>query len=159
MMWVIRAGQKSIYYDKYLKESKVYIPWDGYRMNLGSIMKREDYRSIVEKEKGVNNRTSVSNWAGQLYSFAKEMKKGDYVLIPSKGSRLYCLATIVGDYCFDKDEKDKLYHSHDIKVLENDVPREVFSQAIVYSLGTFRTIFKVKQEEEIMQAISKWKEG
>ena len=34
MMWVIRAGQNSGFYDKYLRTSRVYIPWDGYKYDL-----------------------------------------------------------------------------------------------------------------------------
>ena len=158
MMWVIRAGQHSLHYDKYIENSKVYIPWEGYKIDLSEIKTRSDFRAVVEKEKGTDNRTSVSNWAGQLYTFAQEIEKGDYVLIPSKGSHTYCLARIAGDYYFDKSEKDKLYHSRDIEIVETDIPRDIFSQSVIYSLGAFRTIFKAKHEDEIMKTISKWKE-
>lgn len=67
MMWVIRAGQNSGFYDKYLRTSRVYIPWDGYKFDLSSIKERADFRAVVEKEKKMDNRTSVSNWAGQLF--------------------------------------------------------------------------------------------
>lgn len=159
MMWVIRAGQDSLYYDKYLETSKVYIPWDGYKLNLSAIETRTDFRTVVEKEKKTDNRYSVSNWAGQLYSFTKEMEKGDEVLIPSQGSHTYCLAKIAGDYCFDVNDKNKLYHSRSIEVIEKDIPREIFSQSVIYSLGAFRTIFKAKHEDEIMEMINKWREA
>lgn len=158
MMWVIRAGQNSLYYNKYIDPSKVYIPWDGYRTNLSSIESRTNFRNFVEMEKGIDNRTSVSNWAGQLYSFTQEIKIGDYALIPSKGGHTHCLAQI-GEYCFDRNEKDKLYHSRDIKINEINIPKEIFSQSIIYSLGAFRTIFKAKHEAEIIKVIDKWKEG
>ena len=159
MMWVIRAGQNALYYDKYILNSKVYVPWDGYQMDLSQIRTRADFRTVVEKEKGTDNRTSVSNWAGQLYTFTQEIKTGDLVLIPSKGSHTYCLAKIVSNYHFDKNEKDKLYHCRDIEILERDIPRDVFSQTVIYSLGAFRTIFKAKHEDEIMKTINKWKEA
>lgn len=159
MMWVIRAGQNSLYYEKYIDASKVYMPWDGYRTNLSGIESRTEFRNLVEREKGVDNRTSVSNWAGQLYSFTQEMEVGDYVLIPSKGSHTYCFAQIVGEYCFDRNEKDKLYHSRDIKIKEINIPKDIFPQSIIYSLGAFRTIFRAKHEDEIIKLIDKWKEG
>ncbi len=159
MMWVIRAGQNSGFYDKYLKDSRVYIPWDGYRFDLSEIEDRASFRAVVEKEKKTENRTSVSNWAGQLFTFTKEISTGDYVLIPSKGSRSYCLAKIAGDYSFDEKDSDKLYHSRPIEILMTDIPRDIFSQSIIYSLGAFRTIFKAKHEDEIMNMIRKWKEA
>ena len=159
MMWVIRAVQNALHYDKYIQNSKVYIPWDGYKLDLSEIKSRSDFRTVVEKEKGTDNRTSVSNWAGQLYTFTQEIENGDFVLIPSKGSHTYCLAKITGDYRFDKNQKDKLYHSRDIEILQKDIPRSVFSQSVIYSLGAFRTIFKAKHEDEIVKTIDKWKEG
>ena len=158
MMWVIRAGQNALYYDKYIQNSKVYIPWDGYRIDLSGYKTLADFRSVVEKEKGTDNRTSVSNWASQLYVFAQKMENGDLALIPSKGSHTYCLAKITGNYCFDKSEKDKLYHCRDIEILELGIPREVFTQSVIYSLGAFRTMFKAKHEDEIINTINKWKE-
>lgn len=158
MMWVIRAGQHSLHYDKYIEDSKVYIPWEGYKIDLSEIKTRSDFRTVVEKEKGTDNRTSVSNWAGQLYTFTQEIERGDYVLIPSKGSHTYCLVRITGDYRFDINEKDKLYHSRDIEIVDIDIPRDIFSQSVIYSLGAFRTIFKAKHEDEIMKTINKWKE-
>lgn len=157
-MWIIRAGQHSLYYEKDMMDSKVYLPWHGYCLDLSKARSRTEFRDIVKQEKKIDNRTTVSNWAGQLYSFTQEIKLGDYVLIPSRGSHTYCLAIITGEYCFDKDEKDKLYHSRDIEIIENDIPKDIFSQSVIYSLGAFRTLFKAKHEEEIMCTIEKWKE-
>lgn len=159
MMWVIRAGQNSLHYDKYIQNSKVYIPWDGYRTDLSELKTRADFRTIVIEEKGIDNRISVSNWAGQLYTFTRELEKGDFVLIPSKGSRTYSLAKIVSDYQYDKREKDKLYHSREIEIMDTEIPRDIFSQSVIYSLGAFRTIFRAKHEDEIMETITKWKEA
>ena len=159
MMWVIRAGQNALYYDKYIQNSKVYIPWDGYKIDLSGIKTRADFRTVVESEKGTNNRTSISNWAGQLYAFTQEIENGDLILIPSKGSHTFCLAIIKGNYHFDENERDKLYHCRDIEILKTDIPKSVFSQSVIYSLGAFRTIFKAKHEDEIMKTINEWKEG
>lgn len=159
MMWVIRAGQNALHYDKFVQNSKVYIPWDGYKIDLSDIKMRADFRTVVEKEKGTDNRTSVSNWAGQLYTFTQEIEKNDLVLIPSKGSHTYCLARIIGIYHFDENEVGNLYHCRDIEILEKDIPKDIFSQAVIYSLGAYRTIFKAKYEDEIMRAINKWKDG
>ena len=159
MLWVVRAGQKSIYAEKIVNNSKIYIPWDGYKVSLITLQSREQVRKLVEKEKETDNRTSVSNWAGQLYSFAYEMNEEDYLLIPMYKSREYVLAQIAGKYVYDENEADSLYHSREIKILCKDIPAEIFSQSVRYSLGTFRTIFKVRQEDEILTAIKHWKKG
>ena len=158
MMWVMRAGKNSVYYDKFLSESKVFLPWNGFQQDLTVINSLPEFRALVEKEKGEVHRTSVSNWAGQLYSFVHVAKKDDLVLIPSKGSHTYCLAKLIGNYNFNKSDPEKLYHSRRIKVIMKGIPKDIFSQKVIYSLGAFRTLFKAKHEEEIIRTIKVWKE-
>ena len=158
MMWIMRAGQNSVYYDKFLSESKVFLPWSGFKQDLSIFTSRPEFRALVEKEKGEVHRTSVSNWAGQLYSFVIEANNDDLVLIPSKGSHTYCLAKLAGNYIYNENDPEKLYHSRDIKMILKGIPKDIFSQEIIYSLGAFRTIFKARHEEEIIRTIKKWKE-
>jgi len=75
------------------------------------------------------------------------MRIGDSVLIPSEFSRSYCLAAINGEYVFDENENEKLYHSRSITIIEQNIPRDIFEQSIIYSLGAYRTIFHVKYEK------------
>lgn len=63
--------------------------------------------------------------AGQLYTFTHENENGDYILIPAQGCRTYCLAIVISAYCFDKNEKDKLYHLRDVKIAETEIPGEI----------------------------------
>ena len=104
---------------------------------------------MVIAEKNPDAPTTISNWAGQLYSFCVDMKVGDYVLVPGKSSRFYTLAAIIENY---KYEQGKEYpHSRKIKILNEHIDRECFTQSTQYSLGAFRTVFKVKQEEEVLK--------
>ena len=75
-MWVVRAGQGAVFYKKFLDEKRIFIPWDGFCADLKDYKCLADYRFLVEKEKNTDNRTSVSNWAGQLYSFVWEINIG-----------------------------------------------------------------------------------
>ena len=148
-MWVVRAGKKAIYFDKYMDDKKIYIPWDGYDVDLSAFNSYGDFKELVLKEKGDDNsRTSISNWTTQLFSFVREMRIGDSVLIPSEFSRSYCLAAINGEYVFDENENEKLYHSRSITIIEQNIPRDIFEQSIIYSLGAYRTIFHVKYEKK-----------
>lgn len=85
------------------------------------------------------------------------MKIGDYVLIPHKSSKKYSLARIIGEYAFGSKAKHQLWHSRRIEMISEDIPREIFNQSIQYFLGAYRTIFKAKQEEEIIKAIGQYK--
>lgn len=157
MIWVCRAGMNSIYLDAFLSTKKVYLPWDGFKVDLKQYTDREQLKILVRQEKGDVARTSISNWSGQLYTFCWEMKEEDYVLIPHKGSRSYTFGKLVGDYTFCDSNNDGLWHSRSFEILMNDIPREVFSQSMRYSLGAYRTIFKVKDEEELLTAINRYR--
>lgn len=158
MMWVIRAGKNGVYHDVFVANRKAYLSWDGYRYDLSSIESMADCREIVKKEKKTSNRTSISNWASQLYLFVQAIEVGQYVLIPSRCSRTYTLARITGTYSYDDKASDPFCHFRTMEIVEEAIPREIFEQNTAYSLNAFRTIFKAKNEEEIMKTINKWKE-
>ena len=60
-MWVCRAGKDSIYFDNFMKEKIIAIPWDGYDFSLKEMKKRDELKEIVRKETGFDNATSVSD--------------------------------------------------------------------------------------------------
>lgn len=158
MMWVVRAGKHSIYYDKFIFESKIFLPWNGYFTDFSTITQFGEFKAAILNEKGDTYRTSVPNLAEQLYSFVVRMGIDDYILIPSNGSRTYCLAQISTNYMFNEYDKDSLYHSRGISILLKNIPKDIFTQDILYSLGAYRTIFKAKYETIILADICKWKE-
>ena len=94
MLWVVRAGQKARFINNIIDNSEIYLPWEGYKFPLDKYDSVSEYRELVIREKGTDNRTTVSNWSGQINSFVHEMKIGDNVLIPMYKSREYILGEI-----------------------------------------------------------------
>ena len=152
MLWICRAGKDSVYYDRFISESCIYLPWLGYNVPLNTLSTMAAFRYLVETEKGTTNRSSVSNWASQLYAFAKEMQPDDMVLIPAKRSHSYTLAKITSNYRYQESSTD-LHHYREIKILHSDILRSSFSQTVQYSLGAYRTVFKGNHEKEILSTI------
>lgn len=155
-MWVCRTGQKAMYLTAFLQESKIYLVWNGFNVDFHSLNSKQEIRNLVSNEMGSNNHTSVSNWTGQLMAFYKEMRIGEYVVIPHAKSHDYTLAMIAGDYVFEKDSSTGLHHSRKITVVKVGVPKTAFTQSQIYSMGAYRTVFKVKHEEEILDVFQKW---
>lgn len=54
-------------------------------------------------------------------------------------------------------ENEELCHSRKIEIMEDKIPREIFSQSLQYSMGAFRTLFKIKNEEEVFETINDWR--
>ena len=148
MMWVCRPGQQGKYYELFVATQRIYLAWDGYRKDFSGLMTRAEFKDVVVAEKNPEARTTLSNWSGQLFSFCVEMQNGDYVLIPSRNSRTYLLCQIAGNYEFDS--ASELPHSRKVQIVSKPIPRDTFSQPIQYSLGAYRTVFRVKQEQEVL---------
>lgn len=149
MIWVCRPGEHSKDYDMVKKHNDIFLGWSGYKVDLHKLRSMESFRELVIAEKHPTAPTTISTWAGQLYSFCCEMKPNDYVLIPNIKSREFMLAVIDGDYRYESHRKYP--HVRRIRVIREGIPRSSFSQATQYSLGAYRTVFKVKQQEEVLK--------
>lgn len=158
MLWICRAGKNAEHFEYYKSTSKIYLPWQGFCIDMSSCKGIQDFRKVVESEKGTENRTSISNWASQLRIFCETMNVDDYVLIPHEKSRKYTLSKIVGEYTFDGFNEKGLWHSRCVNIIKTEIPREIFPQSIQYTLGAFRTAFKVRQEKDILDIIEKYKD-
>ena len=151
-MWVCRAGKDALYIDKVKADGKIYLFWEGYKNDYSSIQDLKGFRNIVQTEKGEESKTSISNWAAQLYAFCKTIKKNDFVLIPYYKAHKYLLVKVIGDYTYQATEEYP--HSRPVEIVREDIPKEIFPQDIIFSLNAFRTIYKVKNEERILQIIN-----
>ena len=154
-MWVCRAGKDAIYLKRFVERSAIYLTWNGFNIDLSSMLTTEDYRKCVIHEMDTDNHTSVSNWSGQLRSFHKDILVGDYVMVPYYGSRRFMLTRVTGEYVYVPD--DEFPHSHAIEIVEKEIPAEIFPQDIRYSLRAYRTVYRVRNEDRIMEMIQQWK--
>ena len=157
-MWVCRAGKDAQFLDYYVEASKIFLPWDGFRLDLSLVASLADYRSIVSTEMETDNCTSISNWAGQLNAFVNEIQTGDYVLVPYKNSRFFALVQVIGAYEYNESNEKNLYHAHKVNVLDVDIPKDIFSQSIQYGLRAYKTVYRVKNEDMILTKKKKWKQ-
>lgn len=71
--------------------------------DVKSLKPKEELRLAGGNETRTDNRTSVATWVGQILDFVQKMQINNYILIPSKGSHMYTLATITGDYEYNAD--------------------------------------------------------
>lgn len=154
-MWLCRTGRKNEYYKMMIDSCEMFLPWEGFNIDLSTLDSRADFRQLVKKEMNVDNKTSIANWSSQLYSFCNELSVGDLVLLPEIIGR-YSLIRVTGAYEYHKNSKHTLHHSRSIILLKNEIPRDIFPQDIKYSLQAYRTLFQVKQEEEVLNFIQKW---
>ena len=154
-MWLCRTGKKNEYYAVMAEYQLVFLPWKGYNLDLSTLDGRSAFRELVKSEMHVDNPASITNWSGQLYSFFHELQIGDLLLLPEKAG-LYSLVRITGDYKYCEKGIAGLHHCRRIEFIVRRIPRDIFPQYIKYSLQAYRTLFHVKNEEEVKETIRMW---
>lgn len=110
----------------------------------------EKYISVYPDAKKGN----VSTSAGMIYRFVNEMQIGDYVFFPSKSDRMINIGVIEGDYQYSPSAIEYPQQRR-IKWIKH-LPRTVFSQGALYEIGSFLSLFSVKNyADEFLTALDK----
>lgn len=160
-IWLVRAGKSGEFENKYLNEKKVYLTWDNLQIDLNSITSWQDLINDLETRYNINNKRTLGNWAGQIWAFANNIKIGDWVILPSKFRSTIHIGGIESEYVYDQKNQNPFYHYINVKWFATDVPRIVFDQDILYSLGAFMTVCQISRnnaEERIKQLYkNNWK--
>lgn len=126
-----------------IKENIIAIGWkelnDLSKINPKS---REGFTKHYEKTYPGSKKMSVAQCVGQLYRFIYEVQIGDYIVFPTKHNRSINIGQVVGEYYYD--EKEKYFiNKRNVKWIKT-LPRTSFSQGALYEVGSFLTIFKIK---------------
>lgn len=153
-LWLVRAGKQGEFEDKYLNDGRIYLTWDNLNIDLKEIDDKEDLYEILIEHYDLEKEKTAINWASQIWPFVNKMKKGDWIVLPSKINRTIHFGEIVGDYVYDESLGSPYYHHRDVDWFALDIPRDRFDQDILYSLGAFMTICRIHKnnaEERIKE--------
>lgn len=95
--------------------------------------------------------------AGVLFRFVHEMKKGDYIVYPSKPDRMVNLGVLEGDYIFDGTKTEAYPNRRAVKWLRQ-MPRTDFSTDALHEIGSAITLFRVNNNADEFLAAFEGKE-
>lgn len=99
--WLVKAGYQGMIADKFRDQKKMAIGWN----SLGDFPiggSWEEFRAEVKKRLPAEySENKVGSAAGQLWSFARSMQIGDFVITPVKSSREVLVGQVKGDYKYD----------------------------------------------------------
>lgn len=126
----------------FLKKNIIAISWE----EMGDLSEIEPTRKAFKKYYSSVYKDaspmSIAVSSAIVYRFVHEIKKGDYVIYPSKKDRMVNIGIVTGDYEYCKD-RDNYTHQRSVK-WEKSIPRINFSQGALYEIGSFMTVFSVK---------------
>jgi restriction system protein len=89
---------------------------------------------------------AVGNFAGQLWTFALAMKKGDIVVLPRKLTSQIAIGRVTGPYKY-REIGATFRHTRTVDWIRPDVPRTVFEQDLLYSFGALMTVCHISRND------------
>ena len=141
-VWVIRAGGNGEFEDYFLEEGRAVIDF-GFRRNIEDFATVEALREVLGVESGRHT-------PFQLWRFAKEVQRGDMVILPRKQPKVVAVGKVSGEYDFQPHLRGILpgagCHTRAIEWEVEDVPRSSFDQDLLRSFGGLLTVFQVSRE-------------
>lgn len=150
IVWGIHPGKLGEAENLFKNKNVIAVGWKRIG-DMSKLKSREDFKEIYAKNYPEAKKGTVSVHGGVLFRFVSEIKKGDYVIFPSKLTREIYIGEIVGDYNYVSGEE--FSHRRDVKWLKT-FPRTKFSQGALYEIGSAVTLFQVKNyAEEFLTAL------
>ncbi|HEX7652086.1 MAG TPA: restriction endonuclease [Verrucomicrobiae bacterium] len=143
--WLIRAGAHGEYEQKVFSDKKVYATWPGLSVDLAKLSDRSSLIAEMTRIYPDSKPKAIINWASQLWPFAHEIKRGDLFVLPLKTQPAIQIGEITGDYQYDPKAADPFNHSRAIKWIGEAIPRDNFSQDLLFSFGAFLTICRIQR--------------
>ena len=134
-LWLIRAGSRGEHEQKFLDEGRVYVAWDGLDVDLGALRDRQGLIRVLEERFPDEKAKALVNWSSQVWPFAQDMAKGDWVVMPSKLQSGLYFGELTSDYHFEAAGPNPSYHWRTVNWFSGLIPRTVFPQDLLYSLG------------------------
>lgn len=141
--WLVRADKHGEQEEGVLENNVVAIGWNDLP-DLSKIETKEELEKLYVETRGPQKKMHISNVTGQIWSFIKKINKGDLVALPLKRKSGIAIGEIIGDYeC--KQLQPNIKHIRKVNWIKT-FPRSSFDQDILFSLGAFLTVGRVRRE-------------
>ena len=113
--------------------------------DLTGVSDRDDVLERVRQANPGSKDNRSRNLAGQMNAFVLLMSRGDIVALPLKTrpGRI-ALGRVAGEYQYQSID-GVMRHTRQVEWLRPDVPRSDFEQDMLYSLGAFLTVCRIRR--------------
>src|SRR5688572_21624951 len=130
-VWLIRAGSRGEYEQKFIQECRVYVTWERLDVNLSKTNDRSELVAAMAERYLDAKPKRILTWVSQVWPFAHEIEKGDLVVLPLKSQPAIQMGEITGDYHFEPKGQDRFYHWRPVKWIGEAIPRENFGKDLL----------------------------
>jgi restriction system protein len=140
--WMVRGDKFGQYYSLALERGFAYhassVP------DLSKVTSREAIMELIRETHPQAKEAQARNWAAQLFAFAYRIKEGDLVAMPLRRAPQIAIGRVKGPYDYRSDLGD-IHHTRPVEWIEEDIPRTIFGQDLLYSLGAYMTVCQIQR--------------
>ena len=145
---MLRGGGHDEDVPRFLSENRVFLGWgQNLLTDLSKFDSKDEFKIYLKEKLSDLSERKIANVAGQLTTFAKKMKSGDWVIVPHRNKAAIHIAELIGSYIYDAKTEKSPFHYRMVKWIANDIPRSIFDQDLLYSFGGLATIYQIKRNE------------
>lgn len=129
----------------------VSIGWDelGDLRSIG--LDRDSLKAALAQARPDSKPGAYAVWAGILQRFATDIAVGDIVVAPYKKESTISVGIVAGDYEYHADAATHR-HRRQVTWKRTGLSRTLFSQAALYELGAFLTVFGIRKNDDEFRA-------
>ncbi|HMD70234.1 MAG TPA: restriction endonuclease [Bryobacteraceae bacterium] len=143
-LWVVRAGGRGEQEETAVKERLVCIGWNELP-DYSACRTKDDLRALYRETYPLERERQVSSGLGQVWSFARDIQKGDLVALPLKTESALEFGRITGEYQYKK-VAPNVMHIRSVEWLKT-VPRSAPPEDILRSINVPRTVIRVLRND------------
>jgi restriction system protein len=145
-LWLVRSGRHGEGDDLAVSNGVVGIGWPE-AGDLTGLPDIDAIRGRIMSGYPDKKPTTVSNWVGQVDAFMHRVTIGDLVALPLKTSPTIAIGQVTGEYRYVPAAIPEMRHQRSVSWLREDLPRVAVPQDILYSLGAFMTVCRIRRND------------
>ncbi|HEY0167941.1 MAG TPA: restriction endonuclease [Jatrophihabitans sp.] len=143
-LWMVRAGRHGEGESEALASGFVGIGWPELG-DLSRVRSSAEVRALADATYKDAKPSTLANWAGQIDAFRHRMRVGDLVALPLKSSPAIAFGRVTGEYRHVSEADAAIRHQRAVSWISEGIPRELIDQDLLYSLGAFLTVCRIKR--------------
>lgn len=149
-MWGIHTQDDNLF----LHDNVIAIGWK----EMGDLTElpadRDAFKQRYSEVYPDSKKGSIVTSSGMLYRFVHDVQIGDYIVFPSKSDRMINIGVVEGQYQYAPTAYEYKQQRR-VKWLKH-LPRTAFSQGALYEVGSFMSLFAIKNyTDEFLAALDK----
>lgn len=147
MLWVVRAAEQAESELRALQEGRIHASWCDLRYDLSVPESPDELLGILTETYQDLTRNSRASLARTLWSFAREIAPGDWLVVPTRRSSTFHVGEVVGTYSYTEEASELYRHSRELRWVATSVPRSRLDVDLRHAFSGFMRVFRAHRND------------